>query len=108
MTRLNGHGPVLLVVPDGKTPFEAYNPILDKKNSFGADPVFTDATPRGITFEGFYEWMVHSAAYAENEWKDASQWNPPTTLTLAPGETKTYGLKFLISDSIRHIEKALA
>jgi len=27
VTRLNGHGPALLVVPDGKTPFEAYNPI---------------------------------------------------------------------------------
>ena len=28
VTRLNGHGPALLVVPDGQTPFEAYNPIL--------------------------------------------------------------------------------
>ena len=33
VTRLSGHGPALLVVPDGKTPFEAYNPILD-----GRDP----------------------------------------------------------------------
>ena len=108
VTRLNGHGPALLVVPDGKTPFEAYNPILDRKGRWGAAPVFTDPTPRGITFEGFYEWMVHSQAYAENEWKAAQPWNTPTSLTLAPGESKTYGLEFLVSDSIRHIEKTLA
>ena len=108
VTRLNGHGPALLVVPDGKTPFEAYNPILDRKGRFGAAPVFTDPTPRGITFEGFYEWMVHSRAYAENEWKNVQQWNPPTSITLNPGESKTYGLKFLKSDSIRHIEQTLA
>jgi hypothetical protein len=108
VTRLNGHGPALLVVPDGKTPFEAYNPILDRKGSWGAAPVFTDPTPRGITFEGFYEWMVHSQAYAENEWKNSEPWNVPTSLTLKPGESKTYGLKFLLSDSIRHIENTLA
>jgi hypothetical protein len=108
VTRLSGHGPALVVVPEGRTPFEAYNPILDRKGSWGAAPIFTDPTPRGITFEGFYEWMVHSQAYAENEWKNAEPWNPPTSLTLAPGESKTYGLKFLVSDSIRHIEKTLA
>ncbi|MGB0010649.1 MAG: DUF5695 domain-containing protein [Candidatus Sulfotelmatobacter sp.] len=107
VTRLNGHGPALLVVPDRKTPFEAYNPILDKPGSWGAAPIFTDPTPRGITFEGFYEWMVHSQAYAENEWKNAQQWNTPTSITLAPGESKTYGLKFLVSDSIRGIETTL-
>ncbi len=107
VTRLNGHGPALLVVPEGKTPFEAYNPILDKPNSFGAKPVFTDQTPRGITFEGFYQWMVQSDAYAQNEWKSAQPWNAPSSLTLAPGERRTYALKFLISDSIRNIEKTL-
>jgi hypothetical protein len=108
VTRLNGHGPTLVVVPEGKTPFEAYNPILDRPGSWGAKPIFTDPTPRGITFEGFYQWMVHSQAYAENEWKKAEPWNPPTELSIAPGESKTYGLKFLISDSIRDIEKTLA
>src|SRR5438132_4244795 len=108
VTRLNGHGPALLVVPDRQTPFEAYNPILDKPDSWGVAPVFTDPTPRGITFEGFYEWMVHSQAYAEKEWKGVEEWNPPTSLTLQPGETKTYGLRFVVSDSIRHIEQTLA
>src|SRR5690348_4877723 len=108
VTRLSGHGPALLVVPDGNTPFEAYNPILDHPNHWGAKPVFTDPTPRGITFEGFYEWMVHSVAYADNEWKGVNEWNPPTSLTLKPGESKTYGVKFLVSDSIHDIEKTLA
>lgn len=108
VTRLNGHGPVLLIIPDGKTPFEAYNPILDRKGSWGAKPVFTDPTPRGITFEGFYEWMVHSQAYAENEWRNAQPWNSASALDLKPGGSKTYGLKFVLSGSIRNIEKTLS
>lgn len=107
VTRLSGRGPALLVVPDGHTQLEAYNPILDKADRFGAQPVFTDPTPRGITFEGFYEWMVHSAAYAANEWKQAQPWNPPTMLTLKPGESKTYGVRFLLSPSIRELETTL-
>lgn len=108
VTRLNGHGPALLVVPDGDTPFEAYKPILNKRPVNGQVPIFSDPTPRSVTFEGFYDWMVHSEAYAENEWKNAQPWNPPTMLSLAPGESRTYGLKFLVSDSIRDIEKTLA
>ena len=108
VTRLSGKGPALLVVPDSNTPFEAYDPILDHPGRSDAPPIFTDPTPRGITFEGFYQWMVHTQAYAENEWKGVQEWNPPTALTLAPGESKTYGLKFIVSDSIRHIEQTLA
>src|SRR6202142_2729650 len=106
VTRLNGHGPVLLVVPDGKTPFEAYKPILSPRGREKALPIFTDPTPRWVTFEGFYDWMVHSQAFAENEWKDAQPWNPPTMLSIAPGEMKIYGVKFVLSDSIRHIERS--
>jgi len=43
VTRLTGLSPTLVVVPLGRTPFEAYNPLLD------------DPTRRGTTFEGFYE-----------------------------------------------------
>lgn len=108
VTRLSGHGPALLVVPDGKTPFEAYKPILDERGADGSVEIFNDPTPRGVTFEGFYDWMVHSEAYAENEWKNAEPWNPPSMLTLAPGESRIYGVKFLVSDSIPDIEKTLA
>ena len=107
VTRLNGHGPALLVIPDGKTPFEAYNPILDTRKG-DSERIFRDPTPRGITFEGFYDWMVHSAAFAENEWKKAAPWNPATKLTLAPGESKTYGVRLVAADSIRNIEKSLS
>src|SRR5579862_2165537 len=47
VTRLSGHGPALLVLPLGKTPFEAYNPILDERRSKTAE-IFQDPTPRGI------------------------------------------------------------
>ena len=107
VTRLSGHGPALLVVPDGKTPFEAYNPILDNPKKGIPLEIFQDPTPRGITFEGFYDWMVHSQAYSENEWQKAQPWNPPTELTLGPGESKTYGVRFLLADAIRNIEKTL-
>ncbi|HUM04388.1 MAG TPA: DUF5695 domain-containing protein [Terriglobales bacterium] len=109
VTRLNGHGPALLVVPDGRTPFEAYNPILGpRRESTGPAPIFTDPTPRGMTFEGFYDWMVLSQAFAENEWAKAQPWNPSTMVTLSPGESKSYGVRFLVSESIRAIEPTLA
>jgi hypothetical protein len=108
VTRLSGHGPALVVVPDGRTPFEAYRPILSRSESGTPASLFTDPTPRGTTFEGFYDWMIHSRAYAENEWRKAQPWNPPTSLTLAPGASQSYGLKFLVSDQIRDIEKTLA
>lgn len=109
VTRLSGQGPALLVLPDGKTPFEAYSPILNAPGRESKDPVavFTDSTPRGQTFEGFLEWMVHSKAYADKEWAKAQPWNPSTDLTLAAGESKTYGVEFVLSDQIRNIEKVL-
>jgi hypothetical protein len=106
VTRLSGHGPALVVVPDGKTPFEAYSPIPDSPR--GQARLFSDPTPRTVTFEGFMDWMVHSQAYAEDAWKNAAPWNPPTMATLAPGQSRNYGLRFLLSDSIRGIEKTLA
>jgi hypothetical protein len=122
VTRLNGHGPALVVAPDGKTPLEAYEPLQNDK--------IGDLTPLSQTFEGFYEWMAHSLAYAENEWKSENNrwiaghgtsadyastdwktlkpWNTPTSETLAPGASRTFGLKFLLSPEIRDITKTLA
>jgi len=95
VTRLNGDGPVLLVVSDGDTPLEAWRPLLD------------DRTPRGITFEGFYEWMAHAGAFGETDWADAEPWNPLTVAVLAPGESRSYGVTFLVADAIRDIESTL-
>jgi hypothetical protein len=107
VTRLNGHGPALVVVPDGHTPFEAWNPILDERHS-STPEIFHDPAPRGVTFEGFYEWMVHSGAYQQDEWSKAQPWNPGTTFTLAPGQARVYALRFLLADSIPNIENTLA
>ncbi len=111
VTRLNGHGPALLVVPEGKTSFEAYKPILSPRWHPHQEPkpeIYMDLTPRGMTFEGFYDWMVVSKAFAEGEWKKAEPWNPPTSKILQPNESWTVGFQFVVADSIPHIEDALA
>jgi len=95
VTRLSGAGPALVVVPDGATPFEGYQPL-------------TEPTRPSQTFEGVFAWMAHTRAFAEDEWRDATPWNPPTSTTLLPGATRNYGLKFLLADTIRNIETTLA
>ncbi|BCM93348.1 hypothetical protein IAD21_05239 [Abditibacteriota bacterium] len=96
VSRLDGKSPVLLVAPEAKTPFEAYTPLHD------------DPTPRDVTFEGFYEWTVHTRAYAQNEWKNATPWNTPTSRVLPPNQEATYGFRFFVSPSIHQIEDTLA
>jgi len=100
VTRLNGHGPALLVVPDGNTPLEAWH-LLNEPN--GPNNIFQ----RGNPYEGVFEWMVHSAAYAENEWRGRQPWNPPTMAILPPGKTQSYGVRFLLAPDIRSIERTL-
>jgi len=75
VTRLTGHGPALVVVPDARLRL-GLQPNPGQANSFGAHHIHRpDSAQRNV--EGFYEWMVHSQAYAENEWKGVQQWNPP-------------------------------
>ncbi len=52
--------------------------------------------------------MVHTQAYAEEEWTGVVPWNSQTAATLGPGATETYGVKFLLADEIRNIETTLA
>jgi len=94
VTRLSGKGPALVVVPHGRTPLEGWRPVNDR-------------TPRTQTSEAIFEWMAHTRAYAEEEWKNAQPWNPPTHATLAPGETRSYGLEFHLAPEIRAIEDTL-
>jgi hypothetical protein len=109
VSQLSGTGPVLLVVPDGHTPFEAWKPILDRRDrQTGAGLLDNDPTPRGTTFEGSFDWMVHSAGYAETEWKGVQEWNPATSATLAAGKSVTYGVRFFVAPDLRHIEATLA
>ncbi|CBY00579.1 hypothetical protein LEMA_P017090.1 [Plenodomus lingam JN3] len=59
------------------------------------------------TFEGNYEWQVHTLAYAENEWNASVPWNKPTSKVLKAGEQYTIGLKFSAADDVQHIEDAV-
>ena len=108
VTRLNGKGPALLVMPEKGTPLEAYRSIAQQR-SHGNANIFTDRTDRNQTAEGFYDWTVASKGFAEKEWKDAGrEWNAPTSITLAPGATRTIGLQFVQSPTIPAIEATLA
>jgi hypothetical protein len=107
VTRLSGHGPALVIIPEGHTPLQAWKPI---RNRVGPDHhliIFNDPTPRSITFEGFYDWMALSGAYQENQWKNARPWNKATTLTLQPGQSRDFGVIFLLSPSIQGIQQTL-
>lgn len=109
VTRLNGKGPALLVLPETATPLEAYRPI-QQAGSPGAKPgdIFTDHSKRAQTSEGFYDWTVASKAFAEQDWKGAGQpWNPPTSFTLAPGASRVIGVRLVTAPSIRAIEDTL-
>lgn len=94
VTRLSGTGPALVVAPEKDTPFEAYQPLVEP-------------TRPNQTFEGTFAWLAHSRAYAETDWKTAQPWNQPTSETLAPNQTRTFGIKFLLASEIRSIEKTL-
>jgi len=95
VTRLKGNGPALVVVPHGKTPFEAYQLLPEPMRP-------------NQTFEGTFEWLARSRSLAENNWKNAKPWNAPTGETIAPNSARAFGVKFLVADEIRNIEKTLA
>jgi hypothetical protein len=95
VTQLNGVGPTMVVTPLGKTPLEAWHLVNEPMR------------PNQV-FEGMMEWTVHTKAYAETEWKGVNQWNEPTSAVLKPGESRTYGVQFTLSPSIRGIEDTLA
>jgi hypothetical protein len=108
VTRLNGAGPALVVMPDKGTPLEAYKPLMQEGRHSG-DDIFTEKSPRTQVSEGFYDWTVASKGFAEKEWaKAGEQWNTPTSITLNPGQSRSFGLRFAISPSIRKIEDTLA
>lgn len=107
VTRLNGQGPTLLVLPEKGTPLEAYRPIIEARAAKDGD-IFTDRSQRSQVSEGFYDWTVASKGFAEKEWaKAGQQWNEPTSFTLAPGESRTIGLRFVTAPDIRKIEDTL-
>ncbi|KAI0027215.1 hypothetical protein K488DRAFT_81200 [Vararia minispora EC-137] len=99
VTPLLGTLPPLVVTPVGKSPLEGWR--------FLPEDTGTVLGYQGQTFEGLYEWSFHTLAYAQNEWANSSPWNTPTSFTLAPGQTRTYGLQFNLAPSIRDVESTL-
>ncbi|KAF5340490.1 hypothetical protein D9758_014565 [Tetrapyrgos nigripes] len=99
VTPLLGTQQPLLVLPVGKSPLEGWRFLPE---STSADPFY-----QSQTFEGLYEWQFHTLAYAQNEWAAVTPWNAPTSATLQPGQTRTYGLQFALAPSIRQIESSM-
>ncbi|TRM60262.1 hypothetical protein BD626DRAFT_549885 [Schizophyllum amplum] len=94
VTPLSGTDAPLVVIPVVSSPLEGWR--------------FLPETPLLGPTTSLYEWQFHTLAYAENEWANVDPWNAPTSVTLQPGESRTYGLRFVTADSIRTINDALA
>lgn len=98
VTPLSGTGNALVIMPLGSSNFEAWRFLEESSGAFGY---------QGQTYEGNYEWQVHSLAHAQNEWKSTTPWNTATSKTLAAGEVYSVGIKFVLADSIQTIEDAV-
>lgn len=92
---LSGTGNALVIAPLGSTQFEAWRFLKEPSGSFGY---------QSQTYEGNYEWQVHSLAYAQDEWKGTSPWNNGTSKLLKSGEVLSVGVRFLLAESIQTIE----
>lgn len=99
VTPISGVGPALVVTPLGKTPLEAYRYLEEEHHG--------DTSIESNAFEGFFEWQIHSKAYAQNEWKGVTPWNPATSVVLRPGQSREYGVRFTVASSIRSIDATL-
>ncbi|PSK33460.1 ATP-dependent Clp protease ATP-binding subunit ClpX [Elsinoe australis] len=101
VTRLTGTGPELVVTPLGdETKFEGWRFLTEPRNA--------QLPYRQQTYEGNYAWDVFTKAFAEQEWKDAQPWNPPTSRTLEVGQSMTVGLRFSVAPSVQEIENTVA
>lgn len=102
MTRVNGMGPAMLVTPiNHDSAFEAWDFLHE--GSVDSDELGYE-TPN---FEGYYQWMTHSLAYAEQEWNASTPWNPPSSKDLKPGGTLIIGVRFTLVEEISGIEQAV-
>ena len=100
VTPISGNGPALAVTPLENTQLEAYRWLVEDYHADTA--IGTNA------WEGFFEWQIHSASWAETSWKDVEPWNPPTMAILAPGESRQYAVRFVpVPDGIPAIDSAI-
>ncbi|KAI1151115.1 hypothetical protein F4825DRAFT_372278 [Nemania diffusa] len=100
---ISGTGAALVVTPlnGTDTPFEGYRNLAEQS--------FASTYYGSQTFEGFYEWQVLTKAWAEKEWAGVTPWNPPSSRTLAPGQSMQFGLRFSISKAgVRDLDAAVS
>ncbi|MCJ1701795.1 DUF5695 domain-containing protein [Rathayibacter festucae] len=83
--RPNGDGSTLVLVPQDGTSLEFKN-----KARPGEGP-FAEQDP---SWEGLVEFYLHSAASVPQRRNQAGTYLPTSSLTLAPGQEKTYGFTF--------------
>ncbi|KAF6814612.1 hypothetical protein CPLU01_14363 [Colletotrichum plurivorum] len=97
---IRGTGAALVVTPLGDTPLEAYRNLRETS--------YADTGYGSQTFEGFYEWQVLTRAWAENEWRSQTPWNPPSSRTLQPGQALQFGLRFSVAKGgVRELDAAV-
>lgn len=100
VTPVKGTGQALVVTPlNNDSPLEAYRNLQE--------PSFEETAYGSQTFEGFYEWQVLSQAWADDQWEGREPWNPPSAVTLAPGDSLTTGVRFSLSDGVRGFDNAV-
>lgn len=101
VTPVKGTGKALVVTPlnGTRTPLEAYRNL--------AETSYSETGYGSQTFEGFYEWQVLTAAWAQNEWASQTPWNTASSITLAPGESMKFGVRFTVAESVRGLDKAV-
>ncbi|KAF5517873.1 hypothetical protein CGCA056_v011182 [Colletotrichum aenigma] len=98
---LNGVGPALVITPPYKTPLEAYSWLWEDNKG--------ETRIGSNMWEGFFEWTVHTKAWAENDWKDVEPWNTPTNAVIKPGESRRYGVRFTaVKEGVQKIDAAIA
>ncbi|CAI6340712.1 unnamed protein product [Periconia digitata] len=99
VSHLLGAGNALVITPLGATRFEAWRFLKEAQGNFGY---------QSQTFEGNYEWQIHSSAYAEKEWRGSEPWNTPTSKVLSVGETYSIGLQFSVAENLQGIEETVS
>ncbi|CAL8460615.1 g144 [Coccomyxa elongata] len=94
VTRMSGRGPILLLLPEKGTKFEAWR--SGREDAANAGPLWTAHI------------MLHSKSYRDLEWSDAEEsWNPPTSRIIPPNRSYIFGIRMLTAPSITHRDATL-
>ncbi|KAE8168637.1 hypothetical protein BDV40DRAFT_307297 [Aspergillus tamarii] len=98
--RLSGKGPNMVITPFAPgTRFEGWQFLEEEKGHLDY---------QSWTYEGNYAWLVHTEAYSQEDWGDATPWNEPSSRVIKPGESVPYGLRFTLVPSVTDIESTVA